>query len=162
MSRTRIGATGAGVIAQRHVRRLLRFDDVQVAAVADVQADRAAELAAGVGATPYDSAARMPNTERSDAVWLCVRDAVQSAGEETGEAVEGRHAGCPASVSAGPGPGRKNRRSGRRGTRPGCERVERRLRRHQRCQPDGHADTGRLNAGVQSLAMAAESGRGGD
>jgi predicted dehydrogenase len=71
MSRTRIGVIGAGVIARRHVRTLARFDDVQIAAISDVRVDRAVDLAAGVGATPYDSAPRMLDTQRLDAVWLC-------------------------------------------------------------------------------------------
>lgn len=50
MTMTTIGVLGAGVIARRHVRTLLRFLDVRVSAVADVQADRARELAATVGA----------------------------------------------------------------------------------------------------------------
>jgi hypothetical protein len=37
MSRARIGVIDAGVIARRHVRTLARFDDVQIAAVADIQ-----------------------------------------------------------------------------------------------------------------------------
>lgn len=72
MSRTRIGVLGAGVIARRHVRTLARFDDVQVAAVADVQPDRAAALAATVGAAAYPDLGQMLDGERLDAVWICV------------------------------------------------------------------------------------------
>jgi predicted dehydrogenase len=69
---TRIGVLGAGVIARRHVRTLARFDDVQVAAVADVRPERAAALAGTVGATPYPDLAAMLDGEELDAVYVCV------------------------------------------------------------------------------------------
>jgi predicted dehydrogenase len=72
MTATRIGVIGAGVIARRHVRTLARFPDVAVGAVADVQVDRARELAASVGAQPYDSPFEMLDRERLDAVYVCV------------------------------------------------------------------------------------------
>ncbi len=72
MSRTRIGVVGAGVIARRHVRTLARFDHVRVCAVADVQPDRAGELAGSVGATAYGDACRMLKGEALDAVYVCV------------------------------------------------------------------------------------------
>ena len=72
MSATRIGVVGAGVIARRHVRTLSAFDDVQVAAVADMQADRAAELAAAAGARAYGDVRAMLDTESLDAVYVCV------------------------------------------------------------------------------------------
>ncbi|MBA2615713.1 MAG: glycosyltransferase, partial [Actinobacteria bacterium] len=44
--RTRIGFVGAGVIASRHLGNLLEFPDVEIAAVADPVAERAAGMAA--------------------------------------------------------------------------------------------------------------------
>jgi len=72
MTATKIAVLGAGVIARRHVRTLTRFPDVRVCAVADVQVDRARELAAGVGAQPYDDPRAMLDRERPDAVYVCV------------------------------------------------------------------------------------------
>jgi predicted dehydrogenase len=63
---------GAGVIARRHVRTLSAFADVEVAAVADVQADRAGELAARVGARAFDDPRAMLDAARLDAVYVCV------------------------------------------------------------------------------------------
>ncbi len=72
MTATRIGVVGAGVIARRHVRTLARFDDAQVCAVADVQTDRARELAATVGALAYDDPRAMLDGEELDGVYVCV------------------------------------------------------------------------------------------
>jgi predicted dehydrogenase len=72
MTVTRIGVLGAGVIARRHVRTLARFADARVCAVADVQVDRARELAVGVGARAYDDARAMLDREGLDAVYVCV------------------------------------------------------------------------------------------
>ncbi len=73
MTSTKIGVVGAGVIARRHVRTLSRFPDVQVRAVADVQAERAQDLAATVGgAHAYDDPHLMLDQEQLDAVYLCV------------------------------------------------------------------------------------------
>jgi len=72
VNQTRIGVLGAGVIARRHVRTLARFDDVRICAVADVQADRAAELAATVGAQVYEDPLAMLDREQLDAVYVCV------------------------------------------------------------------------------------------
>ena len=72
MPTTRIAVLGAGVIARRHVRTLARFDDVEVCAVADVQGDRAAELAATVGARAYDDPGVLLDEAAPDAVFVCV------------------------------------------------------------------------------------------
>jgi predicted dehydrogenase len=71
-ARLRAGIIGAGVIGRRHVRTLKRFADVEVAAVADVDLERARELAATVGATPYADLRAMLDAERLDAVWVCL------------------------------------------------------------------------------------------
>ena len=72
MIRIRIGFIGAGIIATRHLGNLLGFDDVTVAAVADLQLDRARELAGRCGGTPYADYAEMLERERLDAVYVCV------------------------------------------------------------------------------------------
>ena len=53
MSDLRIGIIGAGGIAQRHVQELGAFDGVRVAAVVDLDPERAGKLAASTGAAVY-------------------------------------------------------------------------------------------------------------
>lgn len=106
MTATRIGVVGAGVIARRHVRTLARFDDVQVCAVADVQTDRARELAATVGALAYDDPRAMLDRERLDGVYVCVPpfEAEGRAGEPDGEVArrdQPETAGARRAVDAG-------------------------------------------------------------
>ncbi len=69
---TRVGFIGAGIIASRHLGNLLGFDDVTIAAVADLQLDRAGELAARCGGTPYADFRKMLDREALDAVYVCV------------------------------------------------------------------------------------------
>lgn len=72
MARTRIGFIGAGIIANRHLGDLLGFDDVQVAAVADVQRETAETFAARCGARPYTDYAEMLDRETLDACYICL------------------------------------------------------------------------------------------
>ena len=71
-ARTTVGFIGAGIIANRHMTDLLGFDDVQVAAVADLQFDRAQALAARCGGAAYADYIQMMDRERLDAVYVCV------------------------------------------------------------------------------------------
>src|SRR5215212_1757719 len=72
MARTRVGFTGAGIIANRHLGNLLHFDDVEVVGVADLDGARATALAARCDATPYTSQTEMLARESLDAVYVCV------------------------------------------------------------------------------------------
>jgi predicted dehydrogenase len=72
MGRTRIGFIGAGIIAARHLDDLLGFEDVAVLAIADLDINRARELAARCEATPYDDHVRMIEREQLDALYICV------------------------------------------------------------------------------------------
>ena len=72
MRQTRVGMIGAGTIAERHLNKLLGFDDVAVVGVADPRLDRAREQAARCGATAYDDHARMLEGEELDALYICV------------------------------------------------------------------------------------------
>ena len=71
-ARTRIGFIGAGGIAQRHLGVLERFDDVELAAFADVAVDRATAAAERFGARAYARFEDMLAAERLDAVYICV------------------------------------------------------------------------------------------
>ena len=71
-TRTRIGFIGAGIIAARHLGNLLGFDDVQVAAIADPQLDRARALAGRCGGTAYADSTEMLDREHLDALYICV------------------------------------------------------------------------------------------
>jgi predicted dehydrogenase len=68
----RIGFTGAGGIAGRHLGDLLGFSDVKVVAMADIALERAQELAAGCGARSYADHEQMLDKEQLDAVYICV------------------------------------------------------------------------------------------
>ena len=68
----RIAFVGAGAVAARHAATLLGFEGVTVAAVADPDAGRAAELAARAGAVAYADHERMLAREELDAVYVCL------------------------------------------------------------------------------------------
>jgi myo-inositol 2-dehydrogenase/D-chiro-inositol 1-dehydrogenase len=68
----RIAFIGAGFIATRHAECLTARDDVEIAAVADLRAERVASFAARTGARGYADYDEMLDTERLDAVYICV------------------------------------------------------------------------------------------
>jgi predicted dehydrogenase len=72
MSRTRIGFVGVGGIAQRHLGVLEQFEDVELAAFADPDFDRAVAAASRFGARAYPSHAGMLAEAELDAVYVCV------------------------------------------------------------------------------------------
>src|SRR5205823_15029748 len=72
LARTRIGFVGAGIIANRHVGNLLGFEDVEVAAVADLRPEKARELAARSGGREYRDYEAMLDREELDALYICV------------------------------------------------------------------------------------------
>ena len=67
----RLGMIGAGWIAREHVASISALPDAEVAAVADLDADRAGELAAGEGARAYADWGEMLAAETLDAVVVC-------------------------------------------------------------------------------------------
>lgn len=70
--RTRLGFIGAGGIAHRHFGVLEQFDDVTIAAVADVDMSRATDAAARFGARAFADAAAMVDSVELDALFICV------------------------------------------------------------------------------------------
>jgi myo-inositol 2-dehydrogenase / D-chiro-inositol 1-dehydrogenase len=66
----RIGLIGAGAIARRHLE-ILASRDVEIAAVADTDTDRAGAATAGTGASIHHDWAAMLEGERLDAVLVC-------------------------------------------------------------------------------------------
>jgi predicted dehydrogenase/glycosyltransferase involved in cell wall biosynthesis len=72
VERTRIGFIGAGGIAHRHLGVLEQFEDVTVAAVADVDLARATEAAARCGARAFADPAAMVAEVPLDALFICV------------------------------------------------------------------------------------------
>ena len=70
--RTRVGFVGAGGIAQRHLSILETFDDVEIAAFADVDGARAQELAGRVGARAFENHDAMLDATELDALYICV------------------------------------------------------------------------------------------
>ncbi len=69
---THIGLVGAGFIAGRHVDSLTAVDGVRIAGVADPVRDRAVALAERAGAAAYGSWQQLLETERLDALYVCV------------------------------------------------------------------------------------------
>lgn len=69
---TRIGFIGAGGIAQRHFGVLEQFEDVTIAAVADVDLARAEDAAARFGARAFIDVAAMLDAVELDALYVCV------------------------------------------------------------------------------------------
>ncbi|HEY2262913.1 MAG TPA: Gfo/Idh/MocA family oxidoreductase, partial [Streptosporangiaceae bacterium] len=65
----RAGIIGAGWIGRRHAETLARRDDVTVAAVCDVDKDRAAQLANG--APVFSDWREMLDGAALDALWIC-------------------------------------------------------------------------------------------
>ena len=72
MAQTRIGFIGAGSIANRHLGNLLSFDDVRVAAIADVRLEQAQETAQRCDAHAYGDLTEMLERESLDACYICV------------------------------------------------------------------------------------------
>jgi myo-inositol 2-dehydrogenase / D-chiro-inositol 1-dehydrogenase len=67
----RLGMIGAGWIAREHVASIAALDGAELAAVADLDADRAGALAAEAGVRPYPDWAAMLDAEALDAVVVC-------------------------------------------------------------------------------------------
>jgi myo-inositol 2-dehydrogenase/D-chiro-inositol 1-dehydrogenase len=72
MRRLRVGCVGTGFIAGKHLAALSTFADVDVVAVADTDAQRAAEAAATHDARCYTDGVELVESEDLDAVWFCV------------------------------------------------------------------------------------------
>jgi myo-inositol 2-dehydrogenase / D-chiro-inositol 1-dehydrogenase len=70
--KARVACIGTGFMAGKHLGALTSFPDVEVVAVADAVAERAAEVAGGLGARAYGDGLELLRTEELDAVWLCV------------------------------------------------------------------------------------------
>lgn len=69
---TRIGFIGAGGIAHRHFAVLEQFEDVEIAAIADVDLARAEAAAARFGALAFADADTMIAEASLDALYICV------------------------------------------------------------------------------------------
>jgi myo-inositol 2-dehydrogenase / D-chiro-inositol 1-dehydrogenase len=69
---THIGLVGAGFIAGRHVGSLTALDGVHIAGVADPVPERAGTLAERAGAVAYTSWQQLLESERLDALYVCV------------------------------------------------------------------------------------------
>lgn len=68
----RVGFVGAGGIANAHMNALQIVDDVQIVAVADVDQDRAESAAGRFVARAYPDCTDMLDSERLDALYVCV------------------------------------------------------------------------------------------
>ena len=69
----RIGFVGTGGVSKGHIEALSEIEGAQVVACMDVDADRAAEAAAGIpGAGAYGDLTEMLDAQELDAVYICV------------------------------------------------------------------------------------------
>jgi predicted dehydrogenase/glycosyltransferase involved in cell wall biosynthesis len=82
MQKTRICFIGAGGIAQRHLSILENFDDVELAAFADIDFGRAEVAARRHGAQAFENHAEMLDSTRPDAVFICIPPYAHGAPEQ--------------------------------------------------------------------------------
>jgi len=68
----RVGFVGAGGIANAHMNALQVVEDVQIAAVCDIDRDRAESAAARLVARAYTDHRAMLDSEKLDALYVCV------------------------------------------------------------------------------------------
>jgi len=81
MNKTRIGFIGVGGIAQRHLGVLEQFDDVELAAFADLDFNRAVASAARFGARAFASHDELLADDSLDAVYICIPPFAHGAAE---------------------------------------------------------------------------------
>ena len=72
MEKTRLGFIGVGGIARRHLDILTCFDDVELVGFADPDRGRADEAAMRFGARSFSHHREMLDTQRLDAVYICI------------------------------------------------------------------------------------------
>ena len=82
MNKLHIACIGAGYIAGKHLANLSAMGDVEIAGVADVDSQRAAEQAQRFGGRAYRDWRRLLDEEKPDAVYLCVPPFVHGEPEE--------------------------------------------------------------------------------
>jgi len=68
----RVGFVGVGGIAQAHLKNVTAYPGVELAAVTDIDAGRAADVAKTYGATVYPDHETMMREAKLDAVYLCI------------------------------------------------------------------------------------------
>lgn len=86
MDKLRIGFIGCGGIANAHIRRLLKMDDVKLVAFTDIDLSRAKNFAENFGGNSYTDYHKMIEKENLDIVFICLppfahRDEVMIAAE---------------------------------------------------------------------------------
>lgn len=70
--RVRVGFIGCGGIAQLHAERLVKMEDVELAAHSDTVHSRAQAFAEGYGGRAYSDHKQMLEKEELDAVFICI------------------------------------------------------------------------------------------
>jgi len=72
----KVAFVGAGDAGRAHLATIAEMDDAQVCAVADIDRDRAAALAAECGAKAYERCSDILEAAKPDAVYVCVPPAM--------------------------------------------------------------------------------------
>ena len=72
MEKLRVGVIGCGRISVRHLLPLTSIDEVELVACCDIKKDRADEAAEKYGSKAYYSYEEMIDSEKLDAVHLCL------------------------------------------------------------------------------------------
>jgi predicted dehydrogenase len=88
MRPTRIGLIGAGNISLKHLDSLNKFEDVKIAAIADIDFIRAKKIAEDFDAKAYGDHLEMLSREQCDAIYICTppyaREEIEQAVIDTG------------------------------------------------------------------------------
>ncbi len=71
MGEVRVGIIGAGGIAHAHTNALSKIEDVNIVGIADIDFEKAKNLAEKVSAKSYSDFKEMLNDQSFDALWLC-------------------------------------------------------------------------------------------
>ena len=72
MNKLRVGMIGCGGIAKLHAERLIKLDDVELVAFADILKDRASAFSKSYGGRAYIDWREMVDRERLDIVYICL------------------------------------------------------------------------------------------
>lgn len=83
MNKVRVGFIGAGNIAEHHIKRILQIEHAELAAVHDMNAERAAYIGSTYGAEVFASSEALMDSGKVDALFVCTPPFAREGLEET-------------------------------------------------------------------------------